>query len=247
MGKPLRSAPLPPDVRVLQLTYLGASYLGFELAPAIHRALAAGRITPEVHADLTQRLIWLRTKHECLAIAAARVRNGWARGRGTALKRDPALDRYTLDVGRREAVELVAGVEGGLRAAVPGRRVVLGAPTSRGRARALARGARAASGVSALPPPRSAGTRSSRRRAWPSSPALNGGHHAARPPHGVHASLESCEIRSQAEQPAGSRSRDVLRQLWAREPELVEQRGERCREAHPHRRRVVARGERHQW
>ena len=112
MGKPLRSAPLPPDVRVLQLTYLGASYLGFELAPAIHRALAAGRITPEVHADLTQRLIWLRTKHECLAIAAARVRNGWARVRETALKRDPALDRYTLDVGRREAVGLVADVEG---------------------------------------------------------------------------------------------------------------------------------------
>src|SRR5207247_7049664 len=40
------------------------------------------------------------------------VREGWAKVRETAVKRDPALDRYTLDVGRREAVELVADVEG---------------------------------------------------------------------------------------------------------------------------------------
>ena len=112
MGKPLRATPLPPDVRVLHLTNLGRSYLGFDLAPAIHGALKAGRITPEVHADVVQRLMWLRTKHECLAIAAERVREGWAKVRETAVKRDPALDRYTLDVGRREAVELVADVEG---------------------------------------------------------------------------------------------------------------------------------------
>ena len=111
MGKPLRTTPLPPDVRVLHLTYLGRSYLGFDLSPAIHGALAAGRITPEVHAKLVQRLLWLRTKHECLAIAARRVREGWARVRETAVTRDPKLDRYTLDVGRREAVELVADVE----------------------------------------------------------------------------------------------------------------------------------------
>lgn len=112
MGKVLRTAPLPPDVRVLHLTYLGRSYLGFDLAPAIHGALKAGRITPEVHEDVVQRLLWLRTKHECLAIAAERVRTGWRRVRDTAIARDPALDRYTLDVGRREAVELVADVEG---------------------------------------------------------------------------------------------------------------------------------------
>ena len=65
-----------------------------------------------MHAAVVQRVIWLRTKHECLAITAERVREGWAKVRETAVKRDPALDRYTLDVGRREAVELVADVEG---------------------------------------------------------------------------------------------------------------------------------------
>ena len=117
MGKPLRATPLPPDVRVLHLTNLGRSYLGFDLAPAIHGALKAGRITPEVHADVVQRLMWLRTIHECLAIAAERVREGWAKVRETAVKRDPALDRYTLDVdvhsdtGKCLAVELAQLVE----------------------------------------------------------------------------------------------------------------------------------------
>jgi len=112
MGKPLRTTPLPANVRVLHLTYLGRSYLGFDLAPALRQALDAGRITPEVHADVTQRLLWLRTKHECLAIAARRVRDGWMQVRQTAITRDPGLDRYTLNVGQSEAVELVADVEG---------------------------------------------------------------------------------------------------------------------------------------
>jgi hypothetical protein len=102
---------VPEGTQVIPLTNLLKSYFGFDLWPAVGAAKKAVHIRPEVEEEIRQRLIWLRTKHVCLAQVTQRVMAGWLDVRDKVVKRDPKLRGFTLDFGHAATIELVTNVE----------------------------------------------------------------------------------------------------------------------------------------
>jgi len=105
-------AGIPADVPVRPLTNLGRSRFGFQLARALHAARGAGHVTEETQDAISERLIWIRIKHESIAVFAQRVREEWALVREIALNAEPDDVGYTLNVGRTQAITLTADLEG---------------------------------------------------------------------------------------------------------------------------------------
>ena len=104
-------AGLPADSVVRSIVNLGRSTFGFDLSRALGAARQANRISEAVDERVRERMIWLRIKHEMLAVVASRV----GQERDVVYKRareaNPSEVGSALFVGRTEAVTLTADLE----------------------------------------------------------------------------------------------------------------------------------------
>jgi len=104
-------AGIPADVPVRSLTNLGRGHFGFQLVRALGTARQAARVSKETCDAISERLIWLRIKHESIAVFGQRVLEEWTLVREIALNAEPDDVGYSLNVGRTHAITLTADLE----------------------------------------------------------------------------------------------------------------------------------------
>lgn len=106
-----QQVPLPSTSQVRPLVNLGRSDFGFDLSRALYEARQAGRVPEQTDAEIRERMIWLRIRHESLGVFGRRIEEEVPPVFAKALAAAPDEAGYGLFVGRTSAVTLTADLE----------------------------------------------------------------------------------------------------------------------------------------
>lgn len=110
-GELRQPAGLPADSVVHELANFGRSTFGLELSRAMGEVRQADRVSEAIDERIRERMVWIRIKHDALAVVGGRVGDErdavWKRVR----EANPSAVGSALLVGRTEVVTLTADLE----------------------------------------------------------------------------------------------------------------------------------------